>query len=163
MNSKKIQGRDEIYSQKKNETLTAQSFLAVLKKKLDKDTAFKIAKEAFEMYMTSLYKSILSLTKEGSQERFDKFRQFYEEYAEKTPYLIIIESTSTILKVKYERCPFFEVLEEMDLGEMAYAFCLSDPGFTEKVLPGVKFSRTYEIAKGGPYCDNTWEYEKPNI
>jgi DNA-binding transcriptional ArsR family regulator len=42
--------------------------------------------------------------------------------------------------------------------DLAYAFCLSDLTFTKKVLPGVKFSRNHEIARGGPYCDNTWEF-----
>ncbi len=160
MDNKKFQENDEIYIQKKHKSLTAQSFLAALKDNLDKDTAFKIAKDAFERYMTSLYTHILASTKEGSQERFDKFRQFYEEYAEKTPYLKIIESKPNILRVKYERCPFLEVLEEMDLGEFAYGFCLADPAFTQNVLPKVRFSRTGEISQGNDYCDNTWEYEK---
>jgi len=160
MSIKEKPEKDEIYKQKKLETLTTQSFLAALKENLDKDTAFKIAKDAFERYMTGLYNNILASTKEGSQERFDKFRQFYEEYAEKTPYLKIIESTPNILRVKYERCPFVEILKDMDLDDLAYAFCLSDPAFTQNVLPGVKFSRTGEIARGAAYCDNMWEFEK---
>ncbi len=160
MSIKEKREKDEIFKQKKLETLTAQSFLAALKENLDNDTAFKIAKDAFEHYMTSLYNNILISTKEGSQERFNKFRQFYEEYAEKTPYLRIIESTPSILRVKYERCPFVEILQDMGLDDLAYAFCLSDPAFTQNVLPGVKFSRTGEIARGHAYCENIWEYEK---
>ena len=110
--------------------------------------------------MTSLYNNLLASTKKGSQERFDKFRQFYEEYAEKTSYLKIIKSTPSILRVKYERCPFVEILQDMDLDDLAYAFCLSDPAFTQNVLPKVRFSRTGEISQGNDYCDNTWEFEK---
>ncbi len=160
MSKKEKRQKDEIFKKKKIETLTTQSFLAALKENLDSETAFKIARDAFENYMTNLYSNILASTKEGSQERFDKFRRFYEEYAEKTPYLKIIESTPSILKVKYERCPIVEILEDMDLADLAYAFCLSDPAFTQNVLPGVKFSRTGEIARGGAYCDNSWEYKK---
>ena len=160
MNIKEKQEKDEIYRLKKLETLTAQSFLAALKENLDNDTAFKIAKDAFENYMTSFYSNILTSTREGSQERFDKFRKFYEEYAEKTPYLKIIESTSSILRIKYERCPFVEILQDMDLDEFAYAFCLADPAFTQNVLPEVTFSRTGEIARITAYCDNIREYKK---
>ena len=160
MRKKEKRKKDDILRKKKLESRKTQSFLAALKENLDSETAFKIAKDAFEKYMTNFYGNILASTEEGSQERFNKFRRFYEEYAEKTPYLKIIESTPIILKVKYERCPFVEILRDMDLAELAYAFCLSDPAFTQNVLPGVKFSRTGEIARGAAYCDNIWEYKK---
>ena len=150
--------RDEIYKKKKQESLTMISFLTTLKENLEPDKAFNIALKAFTRYMIGIYENVLVSTKIGSQERFDKFRVFYEDYAEKTPYLKIIETTPNILKVKYERCPFFEILKDLGLDDLAYAFCLSDPAFTEKLLPGVKFSRTNTIAKGGIYCDNTWEF-----
>ena len=79
--------------------------------------------DAFTRYLTNLYKKVLEKTTEGSQERFDKFREFYEEFAEKTPYCEILESTSTILKVKFIRCPFFEVLKDSNLKYMARAYC----------------------------------------
>ena len=109
--------------------------------------------------MISLYEKVLDSTKKGSQRRFDRFREFYEDYAKKAPNLEIIESTLTRLKVKYKRCPFYEILDDLDMGDLAYAFCLSDIEFTEILLPGVKFSREYEIARGAPYCDNTWEFK----
>ena len=150
--------RDEIFKKKKEESLTAVSFLAALNDNLDKDTSFKIALDAFTRYLTNLYKKVLEKTTEGSQERFDKFREFYEEFAEKTPYCEILESTSTILKVKFIRCPFFEVLKDSNLEYLAHAYCLSDPAFTKNVLPGVNFSRKHLISNNEPYCDNTWEF-----
>ena len=150
--------KDDIYQKKKEEALTAISFLEAISENVDNDTAFKIASDAFEKYMTNLYKNILASTEEGTQERFDKFRSFYEDYAKKTPYLKIIKSTPEILEVKYERCPFYEVLNDIGFKDLAYAFCLSDPVFTKNVLPGVKFSRSNVIAKNGPYCDNKWTF-----
>ena len=156
MKIKKV--KDEIYIKKKAESLTAVSFLKALKENLDFDLAFKIASDAFTNYMTELYENVLSETKKGTQERFNVFRKFYENYATKTPYLKIIESSESNLKVRYERCPLFEILNDLELGDLAYSFCLSDPAFTKKVLPGVDFSRKNEISKGAPYCDNTWKF-----
>ena len=151
--------KDEIFQKKKEESLPTVSFLKAINKNFDQETAFNVAFEAFTYYMTCLYEGILSSTKEGSQERFDKFREFYEEYAEKTPYCEIEESTPNMLKAKFLRCPFFEVLKEENLEDFGYAFCLSDPAFTEKVLPKVNFTRKHVISKGDSYCDNTWEFK----
>lgn len=151
---------DEIIEEKKQNSLTARSFLAALKEHLSPEKAFEIACSAFTRYMTGVYERVLSSTKLGSQERFDRFREFYEDYAQKTPYLDIIESNETILRVKYTRCPFFEISKDEGLGELAYAFCLSDPAFTQNVLPNVRFSRNFTIAKGDTFCDNTWEFKR---
>ncbi len=48
--------------------------------------------------MTKIYEKVLGNTKEKSQGCFDCFRAFYEDYAAKTPYLEIIESSKTKLK-----------------------------------------------------------------
>jgi len=151
--------KDEIFNKKKQQSITAQSFLAALKANLDHEQAFKIATEAFTQYMTKTYEKVLTGTKEYTQERFDRFRKFYEDYASNSPYIDVVESTETILKVKYSRCPFYEILIDEDLDDLAYAFCLSDAGFTENVLPGVIFSRENEIVKGSKYCDHTWKFK----
>lgn len=155
-----LKNEDEVYEKKKEESLTARSFLAALKEHLDPEKAFEVARSAFARYMTGVYERVLSSTKPGTQERFDCFREFHAEYAKITPYLEILESNETVLKVVYHRCPFFEISRDEGLGELAYAFCLSDPTFTQNVLPGVKFSRNKIIAKGDGYCDNTWEFKK---
>ena len=46
------ENRDSIYEERKQRSLTAQSFLAALNENLDKETAFKIAVDAFTIYMT---------------------------------------------------------------------------------------------------------------
>ena len=134
------------------------SFLTSLKNNLDPETAFQIAVDSFKNYMKNYYKLVLGMTKEGSQKRFDTFRKHYERYAEKSTYCHIIESTSKTLKVKFDRCPFVEVMGEYGLSEFSYAFCLSDPAFTQELLPGVAFHREHLIAKGDSICDHTWTY-----
>lgn len=156
MEKKEIKKKDEIFKQKQEQSLTAVSFLKALKANLEADTVFKVATEAFTCYMTALYEKVLDSTEKYSQKRFDRFREFYENYAHDTPYLEIIESSHTTLKVKYNRCPFVEILEDADLKELGYTFCLSDPAFTKEVLPGVIFSREHEIARGANFCDHTW-------
>ena len=65
-----------------------------------------------------------------------------------------------MLRVKYKRCPFFEVMGKHGLDDFSYAFCLSDIAFTEAVLPGVEFSRENMIVKGSDYCDYAWTFTK---
>lgn len=134
--------------------------LTALKNNCDEKEAFDIAVQGFANYMTSYYENILAGTSEGSQERFDAFREHYEQYAGKSCYLDIVESRSDLLKVCYRRCPFSEVLDAYGISEFSRAFCLSDYAFTKKVLPGVTFHRTREIAKGDNCCDHTWVFRK---
>lgn len=151
---------DEILEENRKKSLITVSFIEALDNNLTKEKAYKIMCDAFANFMITFYKKILNSTAKKSQERFDLFRKFYEDHAKKTPYLNIIYSNSKILKVKYDRCPFHEILNEKGLGEYSYAFCLSDNEFSEKVLSGVKFSRDHTIAQGGDYCDHTWELIK---
>jgi len=131
-------------------------FLTALQSNLSYKKAFEIAARAFANYMINYYELILSSTRRGSQRRFDKFRQHYEEYARKSGYIKVLESESNKLRVRFERCPFAEVMTEYHLGDLSSAFCLSDYAFSEKVLPGVKFNRMHEIVRGDKYCDHEW-------
>ena len=157
MGKKTKKSKDEIFEAKRKQSFTAISFLSALAENLEFETAFKIAENAFTKYMIKVYEDVLGATEKGSQERFDCFRKSYEDYAEKTSYCKIIESTSKVLEARFERCPFFEILVDFKLEDLGYSFCLSDPGFTKELLPNAKFSRKHTIAKGGPYCDNRWE------
>ncbi|KKK55917.1 hypothetical protein LCGC14_3069740 [marine sediment metagenome] len=58
MRKKEKRKKDDILREKKLESLKTQSFLAALKENLDSETAFKIAKDAFEKYMTNFYGNI---------------------------------------------------------------------------------------------------------
>lgn len=160
MNPKVKITKDEIFEQSRARHLITVGFLKALKDNFSRDLAFKIALQGFINYMTEYYNLVLKSTEKGSQERFNRFRRHYEEYAAKCPYCNIEESTPTVLKVRYTRCPFAEVLSEYNLYNFAYAFCLSDPAFTKNVLSGVKFYREHEIVKGDSYCDHTWIFTK---
>jgi L-2-amino-thiazoline-4-carboxylic acid hydrolase-like protein len=156
-----VSKRDEIFEQSRQKHLMTVSFLTVLKDNFNPETVFQIAVDGFSNYMKNYYRLILDTTKEGSQERFDTFRKHYESYAEGSGYCHIVESTPITLKVRFDRCPFTEVMGEYGLSELTYAFCLSDPAFTEELLPCVAFHREHVIAKGDPICDHTWTYANP--
>ncbi|MHA2055505.1 MAG: hypothetical protein ACW99F_18150, partial [Candidatus Hodarchaeales archaeon] len=98
--------KDRINKQKRLESLATVSFLKSIKENLDKEMAFKVASDAFGHFMTAYYRNILSDFELGSQERFNRFRESYVQFASETPYCEIVESSSTILKVKFTRCPF---------------------------------------------------------
>ncbi len=153
--------KDEMFEQSRQRHLITMGFLTALKNNLDSKTAFRIAAEGFSNYMKNYYKLMLGKTKPRSQERFDTFRKNYENYAKKSTYCHIIESTPTTLKLRFNRCPFVEVMKEYNLSDFACAFCLSDPAFTEELLPSVTFHRKHVIAKGDKFCDHTWTYMKP--
>lgn len=136
------------------------AFLSALKRNLSHEEAFQIAAQGFSNYMISYYELILSSTEKGSQERFDRFRQHYENYATNTTYITIIESNPDVLSVHFDRCPFAEVMAEYEVDDLSYAFCLSDYAFTAKLLPGVRLRRAHEIVKGDAYCDHTWIFQK---
>lgn len=151
---------DELFEQSRKHHLSTVGFLTILKNNFSHEEAFKLAIDSFTNYMVKYYELILTATEPGSQERFDKFRNHYAECAVDRDYLHIIESKPNILRVRFERCPFSEVMTEYNLDEFSYAFCLSDLAFTKEVLPGVKFHRGHVIAKGDKYCDHTWIFEK---
>ena len=132
------------------------AFLCALKASLSHEKAFEIAAKGFANYMINYYELILSSTRKGSQERFDRFRQHYEKHAAESDYVKIVKSRPHILEVRFERCPFAEVMREYNLADLTHAFCLSDYAFTEELLPGVELHRTHEIAKGHNFCDHIW-------
>jgi len=156
---KKHKEEDKIFRNKEIESLKIISFLKALDVNLNFDVAFKISCDAFNRYMINYHENALNRTQKGTQERFDEFRKLYKDYSKKSPYVKIIESTPQKLKVKYLRCPFHEVLTKHALEKFTYSFCLSDPVFTNDVLPNVKFSRDHVIAKGDDFCDHTWEFD----
>jgi hypothetical protein len=152
--------RDKIFNDKKTAALPTISFLKALKKNLNQKTAFKIAVDAAANFMISHYENILGDTEPGTQERFDKFREYYEKYPEISPYCEILESTQKILKARFTRCPWVEILYSEDLFHFAPAYCLSDHAYTEKLLPGVTYTRARGIVKGDNFCGHKWIYSK---
>jgi predicted ArsR family transcriptional regulator len=155
-------GKDNVYRKAEQGHLMTIAFLSALKNSVDSEKAFEIATRGFTNYMINYYNIVLDSTIPGTQERFDKFREHYEGAAKKSSYLEIIKSESGVLKVRFNRCPFSEVMVEYGLSEYSSAYCLSDYAFTEECLPGVKFSRNHEIVKGDNYCDHTWMYIASN-
>jgi len=149
-------GEDPIFRQAEQRHLLTVGFLSALRERLNPEEAFATARVAFSTYLIAYYQAVLGGTEERSQERFDAFRRHYEAYAATCGYLRIERSVPFVLSVRYERCPFFEVLSKYGLADFAYAFCLADLAFTEAVLPGVSFQRTCEIVRGGAFCDHTW-------
>jgi len=152
--------KDEIFQSSREKHLMTVGFLTVLKSNLGHKKAFEIAANAFANYMINYYELIVSSTKRGSRRRFDMFKQHYEEYARKSGYIRVLASKSNVLRVRFERCPFAEVMTEYNLSDLSRAFCLSDYAFSKKVLPGVKFRRMHEIVRGDKYCDHEWTFHK---
>ena len=162
MNIENKKDKDEVYLKAEQGHLMTMAFLSALKSNFDHEKAFEVAAKGFANYMISYYNIALSSTTPGTQERFDKFRELHRAGANKSNYIDIVESSPEVLKIRFSRCPFFEVMVVYGLLEFSSAYCLSDYAFTEECLPGVKFSRNHEIVKGDNYCDHTWMYIASN-
>jgi hypothetical protein len=154
---------DEIYIQARARHLLTAGFLSALKSNFEPEMAMKVVEEAFAKFMIRNYESILAGTQPGSQKRFDRFRSHYEEASALKDYVTIVASESSLLAVRFSRCPFFEVMREEGVGEFAHAFCLSDYAFTKKVLPRVRFRRDHEITNGDTFCDHAWHFSHKGI
>ena len=90
----------------------------------------------------------------------DEFRKYYEKYPEISSYCEILESTPQILKVRFNRCPWAVILYSENLFYFASAYCLSDKTYTEKLLPGVTYTRSKNFIEGNNSCDHKWVYNK---
>lgn len=157
--SSKRKKQDKVLEQSRQKHLITAAFLKTLKNNFSHGKAFQLALEGFTNYMVLYYELVLQGTQPGSQERFDRFRRHYKEGARRSSYFRIIESKPDLVRVQYKRCPFSEVMKENDLEDLSYAYCLSDAAFTERLFPGVKFSRKHVIIKGDRYCDHTWIFQ----
>lgn len=150
--------KDEIYISARRNHLMVIGFLQMLTKNFNDKKSFELAKQGFANYMINYYKLVLKDTDPGSQDRFNTFRKHYESLAKQSTYLELIESSEKVLKVKFKRCPFNEVLESYDLKDYCKAFCLSDIAFTKELLPKVDFKRKCTVSDGDDFCDNSWYF-----
>ena len=151
--------KDKVYRKAEEHHWATVNYLEELKDEYAPEEAYRLAQKYFAKYMIDHFTEVLAGTDPGSQERFDVFRCNYEKSAESRGYLKIVESTPTTLKVRFDRCPFVEVMREKKLSEFSSAFCVSDYAFTKECLPGVAIFRSHEIAKGDGYCDHMWHFD----
>jgi len=135
--------------------ITRLSFIKAIVKYAPK-ISHEIIRDAFKDYMIGVYKEVFEGTEPKSQKRFDQLREFIKDNLQEG-YLELIESTSHKIKIKYLKCEFIECLEDNNLREFGTDFCMSDEGFTEELLPEIKFTRKHCIEKGDEYCDNCWK------
>lgn len=149
--------KDRIFLEKKEALIPTISFLKAIKQNLPPDLAYQIAEEAAANYSISYYKKVFKDSRAGLQERFDTFRKNYELYPKTSTYCEILITNSSCLKVKFNRCPYAEVLQDENLFEFARASCLSDIRFTSKFLPEIKFTRESSIVEGDNTCIMKWE------
>lgn len=152
--------KDKIFYDKKNILRSTIAFLHAIKSKLPEELAIEVADEAAANYMISVYEEMFKGTVPGTQKRFNTFRSNYEAYPEKSPYCEILKSTNKCLIVRFTRCPYAEILSSEGLFDFAASSCLSDSVFTDKLLPGVEFTRKSSVVKGDEACLMKWKYIK---
>jgi hypothetical protein len=149
--------KDEIFHAKKKALKSTLSFLKAIKERLPESQAIQVADTAAASYMIETYAKVFEGTEPETQERFDRFRSFYESHPKTSPYCEIMESTTTTLKVKFSRCPHAEILSSENLFEFANSSCLSDIALTKELLPGVTFTRESSFVNGNKDCVMEWK------
>jgi hypothetical protein len=149
--------KDKVFNDKKKDLKNTMAFLRAIKSKLSAERAIEISNEAAANYMIAVYEEVFKDTQPGTQKRFDTFRAFYEAHPKKSPYCEILESTNNCLKVRFNRCPHAEILTSEGLFEFAESSCLSDIAFTNKLMPGIEFTRESSIVEGDYTCVMEWK------
>ena len=127
--------KDNIYLEKEKQLKATLGFLKAIKSNLSKNLAVEIAECAADNYILSIYKDVFKGTKPGTQNRFNRFRNFYENYSSLISYCEIVESTKNKIEVLFHRCPYFEILKNEKLSHFAESSCNSDLTFTNKLMP----------------------------
>ena len=151
--------KDKIFHDKKNALKNTIAFLRAIKSKLSEKLAIEVSNEAAANFMIAIYGDVFKGTEPNTQKRFDVFRAYYEAHTKKSPYCEILESNDSCLKVRFNRCPHAEILNSLNLLEYAGSSCLSDIAFTEKLMPGVEFTRESSIVEGDNTCVMKWKYK----
>ena len=151
--------RDHIFEQKLQQSLAVLGFISSIDSNLPRKEAFNVVKEASFNFILAYYQHIFKDTLINTEERFAVFRKNYADHCQAKGYCEVVVSSRDELVVKFNRCPFAEVLYEKKLFQYAPAFCLSDIKFTEVYLPEVTFSRESSIVNGASKCIMRWQRE----
>ena len=148
---------DALYERVRQEIKLAVYFAREMYESLGKDRALEIIGRAYQNYSDDhMSEPYLDMPME---KRFSKFKENLKAEAERDKSFRIVEESDTHIKVKFHRCPYYEVYKEYGIPEVCEKFCDADFGAFRKVHPRLRLARTHEIPRGDSYCDHCWTLE----
>ena len=125
---------------------------------LGKERALKIIGKAYQKFSNDTFpEPYLDIPME---KRFEKFREDLKAKAEQEAHLTIVEDSDRHIKVRFDRCPTYEVFADYGIPEVCQKYCDSDFEAFRHVHPNLKVTREHEIAYGDAYCDHCWTLEE---
>jgi predicted ArsR family transcriptional regulator len=149
--------KDPLYERVRNELKLAVYFAREMMKELGKEKALEIIGKAYQNYsndhMSEPYLDI------PIEKRFPKFKENLKAEAARDKSFVIKEESARHIKVKFHRCPYYEVYRDFGIPEVCQKFCDGDFEAFRKLHPKLKVTREHEIAYGDTFCDHCWTLE----
>ena len=150
--------KDALYDRVKNEIKLAVYFAKEMYEMLGRDKALEIIGQAYQHYSDDhMSEPYLDMPLEKC---FPAFKKNLKAEAERDKSFLITEESDTHIKVKFHRCPYYEVYKDFGIPEVCQKFCDADFGAFRKVHPNLHLTREHEIPRGDGYCDHCWTLEE---
>ncbi len=149
---------DQIYERAKGKIQLAVYFAKEMIEELGRERALEIIGKAYQKFSNDTFpEPYLDIPME---KRFQKFRDDLKAKAEQEAHLSIVEDSDRHIKVRFDRCPTYEVYADYGIPEVCQKYCDSDFEAFRHVHPKIKVTREHEIAYGDAYCDHCWTLEE---
>ena len=146
--------KDPLYKGAKDKVQLAAYFAKEMIEELGRDKALEIIGKAYQKYSNDVFpEPYLDIPME---QRFEKFKEDLKAKAEQEKHFIIVEDSDTHIKVRFNRCPTYEVYSDYGIPEVCQKYCDGDFEAFRRVHPKLQVTREHEIAYGDAYCDHCW-------
>lgn len=149
---------EQLYEKAKGKIQLAVYFAKEMIEELGKERALEIIGKAYQKFSNDTFpEPYLDIPME---KRFQKFREDLKAKAEQEAHLTIVEDSDRHIKVRFDRCPTYEVYADYGIPEVCQKYCDGDFEAFRHVHPNIEVTREHEIAYGDAYCDHCWTLEE---
>lgn len=150
--------KDALYREAENRIKLAAYFAKEMIETLGKEQAMEIIGRAYQKYSNAHFSEpYLDLPPE---ERWQVFKKDLVERARENNHPIIVEESDKHVKVRFERCPAYEVYGDFGIPEVCQKYCDGDFEAFPQIHPKIKVTREHELAYGDSFCDHCWTFEE---
>lgn len=150
--------KDPLYERVINELKLAIYFAKEMIEELGKDHALRIIGKAYQKYSNDHFsKPYIDLPMD---KRFLQFKEDLKTESGRDKSFTITEESEKHIKVRFHRCPYYEIYRDYGIPEVCQKFCDGDFEAFQNIHPKLKVSREHEIAYGDTFCDHCWTLEE---
>ena len=150
--------KDALYKEAENRVKLAAYFAKEMIETLGKDKAMEIIGRAYQRYSNAHFSEpYLDMPLE---KRFQAFKEDLKARAKENEHPVVLEESDRHIKVRFSRCPTYEVYKDYGIPEVCQKYCDSDFEAFPQIDPKIRVTREHEIAYGDSYCDHCWTLEE---